>query len=436
MLESAQQPIAAGQLLGRLARDPTLARQHPERPQRLRLAQLGASPAQDELLGLNEELDLADAAAADLEIVAQHADGAEAPMGVDLTLDRMDVPDRGVVEMLAPHIGLEHAQEGLTGPAVPRHDARLDERRTLPVLAVPLVVELGRVGREGERMAGDMRPEAQVGPEHVAVSGLLLEQIDERAGQACGQRHRRLRPPIGQTLLVEEDDEVDIARVVELARTVLAHAEHEDAARAHRIVAGLGRQLAAGDGVADEVPNGLPDHEIGELGERARHGLERPSLAEIGQRHVQRPAPPQPSQRRHEPRPVGRLDGLGLAAQLGLGLVGPTLEEGTDDLGLGDRAVGEEGTATEEAVQQPPPSRLVEAARDEGGETRVGGTGADLLPAAATSLRGRLVAGERRRELVGNGRFGHAPRPSGKGGRCGPDQRRSSPLPGHAARRP
>ena len=65
-------------------------------------AQVGMPPAGNELLGLDEELDLADAAATELDVVACDRDFAVAAMGVDLPLDRMDVRDRGVVEVFAP----------------------------------------------------------------------------------------------------------------------------------------------------------------------------------------------------------------------------------------------------------------------------------------------------------------------------------------------
>ena len=49
--------------------------------------------AGDQLLGLREELDLADAAAAELDIVALDRDLAVAAIGVDLPLHLVDVGD-------------------------------------------------------------------------------------------------------------------------------------------------------------------------------------------------------------------------------------------------------------------------------------------------------------------------------------------------------
>ena len=58
--------------------------------------------APDQLLGLGEEFDLADAAAAELDVVAADGDVAMALDRVDLALDRVDVLDGGEVEVTAP----------------------------------------------------------------------------------------------------------------------------------------------------------------------------------------------------------------------------------------------------------------------------------------------------------------------------------------------
>ncbi len=62
-------------------------------------------PAQDQLLGLGEELDFADAAAPQLDIVAGDRDLAMAFMGMDLALDGLDVLDGGEVQVAPPDEG-------------------------------------------------------------------------------------------------------------------------------------------------------------------------------------------------------------------------------------------------------------------------------------------------------------------------------------------
>ena len=103
-------------------------------------AQLRIAAAGDQLLGLDEELDLADAAAAELDVVAGDGDLLVAAMIVDLALDRMDVGDRGEVEVFPPDIGRQLGEEGLAGRDVAGDRARLDQRGALPVLAEALVV--------------------------------------------------------------------------------------------------------------------------------------------------------------------------------------------------------------------------------------------------------------------------------------------------------
>ena len=65
---------------------------------------------------------------------------AAAAMGVDLALDRMDVLDRGEIEMLAPQEGRELGEERGAGVAVAGHRPRLDQGGALPVLAGALVI--------------------------------------------------------------------------------------------------------------------------------------------------------------------------------------------------------------------------------------------------------------------------------------------------------
>ena len=69
------------------------------------------APAQDQLLGLGEEFDLADAAAAQLDVVARDRDLAMAAMGMDLALDGMDVLDGGEIQIAPPDEGLDGRQE-------------------------------------------------------------------------------------------------------------------------------------------------------------------------------------------------------------------------------------------------------------------------------------------------------------------------------------
>src|SRR5918995_1621811 len=128
-----------------------------------------------------------------------------AAIRVDLPLDRVDVADRRIVEMLAPEIRLEGAQESLARSAIAGDDPGLDQGRPFPVLSVSLVVLLGVLDRQRERMARRMRP------------------------QAHRERHRALPAAIAEPRRLEQDDQIDVAGVIELERAELAHPEHDDA---------------------------------------------------------------------------------------------------------------------------------------------------------------------------------------------------------------
>ena len=102
VLDAAQKIVSRGQLVARRGVDPAVGGEHGQRGDGAAAAQFAVAAAGDELLGLHEELDLADAAAAELDIVALDRDLAVAAIGMDLPLHLVDVGDGRVVEIFAP----------------------------------------------------------------------------------------------------------------------------------------------------------------------------------------------------------------------------------------------------------------------------------------------------------------------------------------------
>ncbi len=113
MFEPAQEAIGLGQIGGGFVRHQPAHPQRFDGVERAVRAQRRIAAAEDQLLGLREELDLADAAAAQLDVVARHRDRAVAAMGMDLALDRMDVLDRGEIEIAPPDERLDRLEEAL-----------------------------------------------------------------------------------------------------------------------------------------------------------------------------------------------------------------------------------------------------------------------------------------------------------------------------------
>ncbi len=102
MLDRAQKHIGGLELACRLGGDVAARGQCIEHAQGRPPAQRRVASAEDELLGLHEELDFANAAAPELDVVACDRDRPMPALGVNLALDRVDIVDGGEIEMLAP----------------------------------------------------------------------------------------------------------------------------------------------------------------------------------------------------------------------------------------------------------------------------------------------------------------------------------------------
>ena len=102
MLDRPQEDIGGAEIGDGFDADPAIGLERVQHEQRLLAAQMRTPPAVNELLGLDEKLDLADAAAAELDVMAFDSDGLMALMGMDLSLHGMDIGDGGVVEIFPP----------------------------------------------------------------------------------------------------------------------------------------------------------------------------------------------------------------------------------------------------------------------------------------------------------------------------------------------
>ena len=253
MLGPAQEAVARLELRSGLRRNAAGAGQGFERVAGRRQAQLRHAPAPDELLRLGEELDLADAAAAELDVVARDLDAASAAMRVDLPLDRVDVLDRREIEMLAPQERRQLGEEFLPRLAVAGDGARLDEGGALPVLACAFIIRERRLERDRRRGRGGVRPEAQVGAEHISLGRALAHDALKIVREAGEEALHAALAAIARALGVIKQDEIDVARIVELQGAELAEAEHDEAVPARRIARLRKLDLARVCGGAEQV---------------------------------------------------------------------------------------------------------------------------------------------------------------------------------------
>jgi hypothetical protein len=316
----------------------------------------------DQLLGLGEELDLANAAPADFHVVAGEGDGAAAAMRVDLPLDRMDVLDRREVEMLTPDIRHELAQERGTGLLVAGDRTRLDHRGAFPVLAQTLVIELGGLGRDRERCCGGVGTKAEIGAQHVAVGSAIVEDPHQAVDQPDEGLLERIVLVGVDDVAVVQRDEIDVAGVVELARPELAHADDDEARAATGIVLVGEPECAARRSVTQKGGYGGVDREVGEVAERVRDPFQRPQIGDVGQRGRQRgPALHRAQQRHQAARRRLRIDAetaQGLE-QIGNGLVGPPGQQAPCKRKIVQQDVAQIGAVAEQRGKETRAGRII-----------------------------------------------------------------------------
>src|SRR5712691_7483006 len=96
--------------------------------------------ARDQLLGLGEKLDLADAAAADLDVVAFDRNLALPAIDLHLPLHVVNVGQRGKIQMLAPDERRDVSDQRLARSSVARAGFCLDHGGAFPGPPFSLVV--------------------------------------------------------------------------------------------------------------------------------------------------------------------------------------------------------------------------------------------------------------------------------------------------------
>ncbi len=236
--------------------------------ERVPLAQPRVVAAVEQLQGLHDELDLADAAAPELDVAGAPVAGpAAGQLAVDLTLHPADRRDHGRVDTGAIDDFADQLHEPDADALVARRHPRLEQRLALPRRRPLAVVGLVALDRQREGADASLRAQPHVDPEDVALVGHRLDDLDDLAahaaevlavGQAALARPRRL------ALRAVDEHEVDVGRVVQLLAAELAHAD--DGQR--RLDAGVvARGAEAGARIGVRHAPGLTQAGVGQPGQ-------------------------------------------------------------------------------------------------------------------------------------------------------------------------
>ena len=295
VLQHAQGAVVARQLVGGLLSHPAFPGQRGQRPLRGGHTQRRMAPAQDQLLGLGEEFDLANTAAPQLDIVPGHLDVAMTGVSVDLPLDGMDVLDGGEVQIAPPDKGRDGLQELRAGRRIAGAGARLDHGGAFPVLAHALIVIERRIGGDGDLGRPRIGAKPEVDAKDIAVGRDFGQQPHQPAHDIDGRPAHVTALGKRESPGVIKDDQVYVAGIVQLMGTEFAHRQHGQPAVLfrHLVPAGHGGRL--------------PQHEaqrrahtgIGEAGQLGGDLVYIPRPGNVGHGDGQRRAPPRHPQQRH-----------------------------------------------------------------------------------------------------------------------------------------
>ena len=283
VFEATQEIVGGGKFVARCRRQLLALDEQFKHLQRRPDLQRRVAAAADQLEDLGDELDLADAAGTELDVVghvlARH-------LAADLRMQVAHRVDGAEIEVLAEDEGagdLLHQPDPLGLQVVALvHDARLDPGVAFPFAALRDEVVFQRIERADQRPGVAVRPQAHVDAEDLAVGREFAEGIDQALAEAVEEVvvvDRRPATIAGRlAFLGVDEDVVHIGRDVQFASAELAHADHHQPLRpavAVERLAELGRELAV-----DEIERDVGG-DIGQRRHRLDHLGERRHVAEV-----------------------------------------------------------------------------------------------------------------------------------------------------------
>ena len=231
----------------------------------------------DHLLDLDEELDLADAAAPALEIVARADLRALCEMVADARRNLPYLIDDAEIERAPPDKWLDRVEKALAQREVAGAGAGADEGGAFPGQRGRFIMRDRGMNRQCDRSHLRRRTQPQIDPLDIAVLGPLLQQLDQTPADPHCRFPGLIAGAPRQSLGIEQQQQVDIRRIIELAAAELAHGDDRKAL-----------WLGIGNAFSDRCGDGPVDRRIGEAGQQPRHCFERELSGEIAKRDRER----------------------------------------------------------------------------------------------------------------------------------------------------
>ena len=211
------------------------------------------------------------------------------PMLADAQAHVMGVLDGGEIEVFAPDKGGQGFEKPIARRDIAAAGPRLDIGRPLPSAALRLIIGLGGGHRQADRHDPGIGAQAQIGAKNIAFGGNIGQKRGHLAGDAdkCGAGI----VPIGTVaVLIKEADQIDIRRIIQLARAHLAHRQHDHPRRRANVIRPRPGQFSAPDLLGHQRFHRQIDGPIRQRRQRAGHLHHPPNPAQIAKRGQQRRA--------------------------------------------------------------------------------------------------------------------------------------------------
>jgi len=295
VLKPSQKAIGTVEFAGRAGAQEAPLAQARKHSAQAAAAQVRVGAAPHQLHRLRDELDFADPAPAQLDVVglvlAQR-------LAFDLALHVAQRLEHAVVQVAAvnerPH---DFLVERLAHPARV-DDARLDPGVALPVTGRAGKIALQRRGLDYQRSAVAEGTQAGIDPVHEGVHRALVERPDQLlADQGVETQRVDRNGSVGSSVLGIDEDEVDVGRKVEFAATELAHADNGHLAG---LVLRRERQAVPFRHVGPRELQGGKDAGLGQFGQFLQAFLQAAEPVQVAPQDPAHLAVPKPAEFAHE----------------------------------------------------------------------------------------------------------------------------------------
>ena len=292
VLQIAQEHVSLAQFGVLLVGDEPLVRDPVQRQERVPMAQPGVPAAVLELQRLNAELQLADSPPAQLDVALRAPRRAEPGVnpvlhGADLE-DHVGIGGRRINQRL--HALHEAAPQGEVAGGGPRFDQRLALPRLGPV---PVVGNRGSE-RDGDFTVAAPGTQAEIDAEHLPLGPPSGDEARDLRGQPreellVGDRGGPRQVGAGGFAVAREQvKEIDVAAVVQLLSSQLPQRhDREGRLLGVALVIPAGGPSEAGLQAGARHPHRLVDQNVGQQGQRPRHGGQIGMAQKIGEGDAQ-----------------------------------------------------------------------------------------------------------------------------------------------------